>query len=88
MHVANSHNAISRWEKRVYISLLCNCSGIALGNEEKHAHLTHLYDSNAPNGEKVLKVYFHIQDKMYLLWVAKKTLPLIFNLKFPSLHKV
>ncbi len=25
--------------------------------------------------------------KMYLLWVAKKSLALIFNPKFPSLHK-
>jgi hypothetical protein len=49
MHVADSHNAISRWEKRVHVNmnLLCICSGIALRNEENHAHLAHCNDSDA-----------------------------------------
>jgi hypothetical protein len=50
MHVADSHNAISRREERIHvnISLLCICSDIALRNEENHAHLTHCNDSDRP----------------------------------------
>ena len=52
MHVADSHNAIGRWEKRIHVNmnLLCICSGIALRNEEHHAHLAHCNDSYATIG--------------------------------------
>jgi hypothetical protein len=50
MHVADSHNAISRREERIHvnISLLCICSDPALRNEGNHAHLTHCNDSDRP----------------------------------------
>ena len=79
MPVADSHNAISRGEEGIHvnISLLCICSGIALRNQENHAHLTHCKDSDAQslsakkNIHSALaecrkytmpNVYFHIQD--------------------------
>ena len=70
MPVADSHNAISRGEEGIHvnISLLCICSGIALRNQENHAHLTHCKNSDAKslsakkNMHSAPNVYFHIQD--------------------------